>query len=165
MWLFLHIKNILNLKQTNFFSKTRLLAHVQLRENISSHKCLLYSLTLWHRDSARFRKEETVQYVLNAFYTKARLSQGLFPDMDYLKTLPFYIWYKEKLREHIFFLFSKQCDTFYYLYCRKQVKSINYGTVSFTIWPTFSDFLTYFQIIMKQQQNVWYVETIGILYR
>ena len=35
--------------------------------------------------SLRFRKQKTVQYFLNMFYTKTRLSQDLLPDMGVLK--------------------------------------------------------------------------------
>ena len=50
---------------------------MQLCGNISRHKCRLYNL---HFDvvSLMFRRYELVQYFLNVFYTKTRLSEGLF---------------------------------------------------------------------------------------
>ena len=45
-WLFLNIKNNVNLRKTRLFSKGRLLAHAQLCGNISRRKCPSYSLTL-----------------------------------------------------------------------------------------------------------------------
>ena len=35
----------------------------------------------------RFKEKKTVQYFLNAFYTKTRLSQGLLPDAELLKIM------------------------------------------------------------------------------
>ena len=37
--------------------------------------------------SIRFRKQKTVQYFLDAFYTKTRLSQDFLPDIEFLKTM------------------------------------------------------------------------------
>lgn len=64
-------------------------AYALLWEDIPFHKYLLVSiisLTHWHQDFVvqplRFIKKDTVQYYLNAFYTKSGLSQGLLPEME-----------------------------------------------------------------------------------
>ena len=53
-----------------------------------------------------FRNQETVQYFLNAFNTKTRLSQALFLDVELLKLFPTILDIKNTKKEQKIF-FSK----------------------------------------------------------
>ena len=42
----------------------------------------MYTVQHFDKLSLRFRKKETAQYFLNAFYTKTKLFQGLLNDIE-----------------------------------------------------------------------------------
>ena len=70
------------------FSKTSMLAHVQLCEIVLRHKYKCIQI-VWQFNVVplKFRKWEIEQHFTNAFYTKTRLSQGLLSDMELLEKL------------------------------------------------------------------------------
>ena len=78
MWLFLKIKNIFNLWKTCLFRTVQKFFTPQISIIQFKHFDLI---------SLKFRKKETVQYLLKTFYMETRLSHGLLHYMELLKKM------------------------------------------------------------------------------
>ena len=78
---FVQISLVIEIKKKVNLRKTRLLAHARLYGNISRRRCKCRCFNV----SLRFRIQKTVQCLLNGFYSKTRLWQGLFHNMELLK--------------------------------------------------------------------------------